>query len=122
MWVGFDQRSGAGRVLQRQIPTVVEDETAQAWLSRLLCVCALVTAWQPMVLDAQSQLPSMGERCACALAMAAACTQLPMMLASSLRASVTDGGSAGLCPLEKEWHQSVSSTSASGTAKPMPRH
>lgn len=37
----------------------------------------------------------------CAFSIPAAFTQLLMMLASSLRTCVTDGGSAGLCPLEK---------------------
>lgn len=49
-----------------------------------------------------SHLPAEApERFSCALSILADFTQLLMMLASSLRTSVTDGGSAGLCPLEK---------------------
>lgn len=83
-------------------------ETVQAQLSRLLPSCVLVAASHLRLCcgdghihshpSAEAEAP---ERFSRALSISADFTQLLMMLASSLRTSVTDGGSAGLCPLEK---------------------
>lgn len=81
-------------------------ETVQAQLSRLLPSCVLVAASHLRLCCGDGHIHSRPsaeapERFSRALSISADFTQLLMMLASSLRTSVTDGGSAGLRPLEK---------------------
>jgi len=62
------------------------------------------------------------QRCSRACSIRADFTQPSMMLASSLRTTVTDGGSAALCPLEKaEQCETVSGQQLLASAQGKPR-
>lgn len=90
-------------------------QAARAELSRLLSLCVPVAASHPRCRDGRdhSHAPAGApERFSCAPSIPADFTQPLMMLASSLRAAVTDGGSAGLCPLERAEQRDASAGSS----------